>query len=131
MPFILSLDEGTTSARAALYDQTGHAVVMESTPVTCHYPRPGWVEQDAMEIWSAQMSAARRVIEKSGVSPRDVIAICAYSSIEYVAAFLGALRAGVAVAPLAPSSTPTDFAARSTLLLILKRNASTPSTTPG
>jgi len=43
--------------------------------------------------------------------PRDVIAICALSSIEYVATFLGALRAGIAVAPLAPSSTPADFAA--------------------
>jgi long-chain acyl-CoA synthetase len=50
-------------------------------------------------------------MQADGLQPRDVISICALSSIEYVATFLGALRAGVAVAPLAPSSTPDDFAA--------------------
>ncbi|NVN88895.1 MAG: acyl--CoA ligase [Rhodopseudomonas sp.] len=50
-------------------------------------------------------------LQAHGLVPRDVISICALSSIEYVATFLGALRAGVAVAPLAPSSTPQDFAA--------------------
>jgi long-chain acyl-CoA synthetase len=50
-------------------------------------------------------------MQANGLKPRDVISICALSSIEYVATFLGALRAGVAVAPLAPSSTPRDFAA--------------------
>jgi long-chain acyl-CoA synthetase len=50
-------------------------------------------------------------LQADGLAPRDVISICAYSSIEYVATFLGALRAGIAVAPLAPSSTPADFAA--------------------
>ncbi|UFS75943.1 acyl--CoA ligase [Tardiphaga sp. 37S4] len=50
-------------------------------------------------------------LQASGLKPRDAISICALSSIEYAAVFLGALRAGVAVAPLAPSSTPTDFAA--------------------
>src|SRR3954462_1599995 len=50
-------------------------------------------------------------MQADGLKPRDVISICALSSIEYVATFLGALRAGVAVAPLAPSSTPQDFAA--------------------
>jgi long-chain acyl-CoA synthetase len=50
-------------------------------------------------------------MQADGLQPRDVISICALSSIEYVATFLGALRAGVAVAPLAPSSTPHDFAA--------------------
>ncbi|WP_375412224.1 class I adenylate-forming enzyme family protein [uncultured Bradyrhizobium sp.] len=50
-------------------------------------------------------------MQNDGLRPRDAISICALSSIEYVATFLGALRAGVAVAPLAPSSTPQDFAA--------------------
>jgi long-chain acyl-CoA synthetase len=50
-------------------------------------------------------------LQADGLVPRDVIAICAFSSIEYLATFLGALRAGVAVAPLAASSTPRDFAA--------------------
>jgi long-chain acyl-CoA synthetase len=50
-------------------------------------------------------------LQGSGLKPQDAISICALSSIEYAAVFLGALRAGVAVAPLAPSSTPIDFAA--------------------
>ena len=74
MPYILSLDEGTTSARAALYDEAGRAVSMESNPIVCRYPHPGWVEQDALEIWRAQLDAARRLLEKTGVEARDVVA---------------------------------------------------------
>ncbi len=55
MPFVLSLDEGTTSARAALYDEQGRRVAMESAPIECRYPQPGWVEQDTEEIWNAQL----------------------------------------------------------------------------
>src|SRR5690349_17494300 len=75
MPFLLSLDEGTTSARAALYDQSGRAIAMEAEPVTCYYPQPGWVEQDPLEIWSAQLSAARRALAKAGVGAREVVAM--------------------------------------------------------
>jgi long-chain acyl-CoA synthetase len=50
-------------------------------------------------------------LQASGLKPQDAISICALSSIEYAATFLGALRAGIAVAPLAPSSTPVDFSA--------------------
>jgi len=74
MGFILSLDEGTTSARAALYDEAGRVVSMESTPIACGYPHPGWVEQDAREIWRSQLDATRRLIEKTGVRPRDIVA---------------------------------------------------------
>src|SRR4026208_1535382 len=74
MPFILSLDEGTTSARAALYDQAGRAISMESVPITCIYPHAGWVEQDALEIWRSQMDAVRSLLEKTGVAPRDIVA---------------------------------------------------------
>jgi glycerol kinase len=69
VPFLLSLDEGTTSARAALYDERGHRVAMESAPVECFYPQPGWVEQDAEQIWRAQLDAARRVLLKAGGEP--------------------------------------------------------------
>src|SRR6266404_2440358 len=75
MPYILSLDEGTTSARAALYDEAGRALLIESVPLACRYPHPGWVEQDAVEIWNAQLSAARRLLEKTGVAPGEIVAI--------------------------------------------------------
>ncbi|HZT30421.1 MAG TPA: glycerol kinase GlpK [Bryobacteraceae bacterium] len=74
MPYILSLDEGTTSARAALYDQQGRCLGMESVPVACRYPQPGWVEQDALEIWAAQLEAARRVMARTRVPATDVVA---------------------------------------------------------
>lgn len=74
MAFILSLDEGTTSARAALYDEAGRVVSMESSPIACRYPHPGWVEQDALEIWNAQLEATRRLIGKTAIAPRDIVA---------------------------------------------------------
>jgi glycerol kinase len=72
VPFLLSLDEGTTSARAALYDEQGRRIAMESAPIQCHYPQPGWVEQDANEIWRAQMEAARRVLSKANAGARSI-----------------------------------------------------------
>lgn len=73
--FILSLDEGTSSARAALYDAEGRRVAMESTNFSITYPHPGWVEQDAEEIWEAQLTAARLALTKARVSPEQVAAI--------------------------------------------------------
>jgi len=75
MPFILSLDEGTTSARAALYDAEGRNIGMESAPIACRYPQPGWVEQDAEEIWRAQIESARRLMERHRVGPADISGI--------------------------------------------------------
>jgi len=61
--------------------------------------------------FDALIDRVAAALQRDGVKPRDAISICALSSIDYVATFLGALRAGVAVAPLAPSSTAHDFAA--------------------
>ncbi|MCC7234459.1 MAG: glycerol kinase GlpK [Bryobacterales bacterium] len=73
--YILSLDEGTTSARAALYDREGRRVAMEANPIECNYPRAGWVEQGALGIWEQQLDAARRTLRRAGVDARDVDAI--------------------------------------------------------
>jgi glycerol kinase len=75
MSFILSLDEGTTSARAALYNGEGRRIAMEALPIECKFPQSGWVEQDATEIWNAQIQAARRTLERAQVTARDVAAI--------------------------------------------------------
>ncbi len=75
MPFILALDEGTTSARSALYDEQGRRIAMESTPIDCFYPHPGWVEQDANAIFAAQLDSARRVLKSAKVDAGDVTAI--------------------------------------------------------
>ncbi len=75
MPFILSLDEGTTSARAAIYDEAGRRIAMESLPVISAYPHPGWVEQDAVEIWRAQIGSARKVLESARLPASEIGAI--------------------------------------------------------
>ncbi|MGI8746591.1 MAG: glycerol kinase GlpK [Bryobacteraceae bacterium] len=75
MQFLLSLDEGTTSARAALYDEQGRRTALESAPFGSRYPHPGWVEQDAEEIWSAQLDATRRTLRAGGVQAGYVNAI--------------------------------------------------------
>jgi glycerol kinase len=72
--WVLSIDEGTTSARAALYNQRGERIAMHATPVESRYPNPGWVEQDGNEIWRAQMSAVQAVLEAGGVNPADIAA---------------------------------------------------------
>ena len=71
---MLSIDEGTTSARAALYNQRGERIAMHAVPVESRYPQPGWVEQDGNEIWRAQMSAVRAVLEAGGVNAADIAA---------------------------------------------------------
>lgn len=75
MPFVLALDEGTTSARAALYDEQGRRIAMESSPIECFYPQPGWVEQDANAIWTAQLDATRRAIAKASAKAGEIRAI--------------------------------------------------------
>ena len=71
---VLSIDEGTTSARAALYNQRGERIAMHAMPVESHYPKRGWVEQDGNEIWQAQMSAVRAVLDAGGVNSTDIAA---------------------------------------------------------
>src|SRR5215472_211394 len=75
MPFLLSLDEGTTSARAALYDEQGRRLAMESSAFPSTYPRPGWVEQDPEDIWTAQVGAARRLMNHQKVAAGDLAGI--------------------------------------------------------
>ena len=60
--YLLALDEGTTSARTVLYDDTGRRLAMQSVPLPSSYPSPGWVNQDAEVIWSAQLQSARAVL---------------------------------------------------------------------
>jgi glycerol kinase len=75
MAFVLALDEGTTSARAALYDERGRLLSMTAMPIPCAHPRDGWVEQDARDILDAQMVSARRVLADHGIEARDIAAI--------------------------------------------------------
>ncbi|WP_372611218.1 glycerol kinase GlpK [Halomonas sp.] len=73
--YILSLDQGTTSCRAILFDRDARIVGIAQKEFRQHYPTPGWVEHDAMEIWGSQMGVAREVLETQGIKPTEVAAI--------------------------------------------------------
>ncbi|MEI7482795.1 MAG: glycerol kinase GlpK [Elusimicrobiota bacterium] len=73
--YIMALDQGTTSSRAILFDRSGKVVGAVQREFTQIYPKPGWVEHDPMEIWSAQSGVARSVLEKMSVSAEEVAAI--------------------------------------------------------
>ncbi|MQA00867.1 MAG: glycerol kinase GlpK [Dehalococcoidia bacterium] len=73
--YLLALDEGTTSARALLFDERARVVAVEQREVAARYPQPGWVEQDPREIWDTQLRVARGVLERAGIAAGDVAAI--------------------------------------------------------
>lgn len=72
--YILALDEGTTSARAILFDRSGKAVSAAQREFTQIYPKPGFVEHDPMEIFSSQYSAITEAVSKIGASPDEIAA---------------------------------------------------------
>ena len=67
---ILVLDEGTTSTRAMLFDAAGKPHGVAQAELTQHYPRSGWVEHDAGEIWDKTLGCARKVVEQAGGAER-------------------------------------------------------------
>lgn len=75
MKYILALDQGTTSSRAILFDQTQQIVALAQKEFPQLYPQEGWVEQDAMEIWASQYGVMMEVVAQSGVQPEDIAAI--------------------------------------------------------
>jgi glycerol kinase len=74
-PVILALDQGTTSTRAIAFDPGGGALADASRPLRQSYPRDGWVEHDAEEIWTACVEVLRETVEKVGRPASDIAAI--------------------------------------------------------
>ena len=75
MKYILALDQGTTSSRAILLNHRAQIVSLEQLEFPQHYPQPGWVEHDAMDIWRTQLACAQNCLRKAGVSASEVSAI--------------------------------------------------------
>ena len=73
--YIIALDQGTTSSRCILFDREQNIVEMAQKEFTQHYPHPGWVEHDPMEIYSSQYGVLMEVLAKSGVDVREVAGI--------------------------------------------------------
>ena len=64
MPYILALDQGTTSSRAIAFDAQGRVAAVAQREFAQHFPQPGWVEHDAAEIWATQLAVARECVQK-------------------------------------------------------------------
>ncbi|WP_185865159.1 glycerol kinase GlpK [Blattabacterium cuenoti] len=73
--YILSLDQGTTSSRAIIFDKIGNIISVAQREFTQIYPSPGWVEHNAEEIWSTQASVALEAMLKANLSGDNIISI--------------------------------------------------------
>ena len=65
--YIMALDQGTTSSRCILFDHQGNRVSTASQEFSQHYPKPGWVEHDPMEIFASQLGVASRAMNQIGI----------------------------------------------------------------
>jgi glycerol kinase len=68
MKYILALDQGTTSSRAVLFNRDAKPVAIAQQEFTQYFPKPGWVEHDALEIWQTQKNVMQAVLQKAGVA---------------------------------------------------------------
>jgi glycerol kinase len=75
MPFVLALDQGTTSSRALVFDHGGAVRGIAQREFRQIYPEPGWVEHDPTEIWGTQSGVMHEALAKAGIAGRDVAAI--------------------------------------------------------
>ena len=75
MKYIAALDQGTTSSRCIIFDEMGQIMAVHQNEFRQIYPQPGWVEHDPEDIWTSQLDALKKAVEKAGISPKDIQAI--------------------------------------------------------
>src|SRR6186997_985446 len=75
MKHILALDQGTTSSRAIVFDAAGSIIATAQQEFRQIFPKPGWVEHDAQEIWATQSLVAKQALQKAGLDARNIAAI--------------------------------------------------------
>ena len=73
--YILALDQGTSSSRALVFDHEGNVCSVAQMEFTQHFPQPGWVEHDPMEIWASEAAVIAEAISKIGINGKDIAAI--------------------------------------------------------
>lgn len=73
--YVMAFDAGTTSERAVIFNQNSEIVSVAQKEITQYYPKPGWVEHDPMELWSAQLGVAVEAMSKAGISAEEITAI--------------------------------------------------------
>jgi len=73
--YVLALDQGTTSSRSILFDESSNIVAVAQKEFTQIFPKPGWVEHNANEIWSTQIGTMAEVVANAGIDPSEIAAI--------------------------------------------------------
>jgi glycerol kinase len=73
--YLLALDQGTSSSRSIVFDETGNIVAQAQQELPQIYPQPGWVEHDPLQIWNGQLATAREALAKAGLKASDIRAI--------------------------------------------------------
>ena len=73
MPYVLALDQGTTSSRAIVFDASGAIRASAQREFRQIYPQGGWVEHDAVEIWATQSGVMHEAIAKAGIGTSSVL----------------------------------------------------------
>jgi glycerol kinase len=75
MTYLLAIDEGTSSARCVIFDQNAQPIAVTQKEFRQYYPEPGWVEQDAQEIWQSQLQVIQQALLQTRCQPRDIAGI--------------------------------------------------------
>jgi glycerol kinase len=75
MTYLLALDQGTSSSRSIVFDNTGQIVASSQRELSQIFPQPGWVEHDPMEIWRSQLTTAKEALLKANLGAKDIAAI--------------------------------------------------------
>lgn len=73
--YVLALDQGTTSSRSILFDHSGSVVAIAQREFTQYFPKPGWVEHDALEIWQTQSDTITEVLARAQARPEELAAV--------------------------------------------------------
>ncbi|MBI3591814.1 MAG: glycerol kinase GlpK [Candidatus Melainabacteria bacterium] len=85
--YILSLDQGTTSSRTLLIDETSKLVVKQQKEFKQIFPNPSWVEHNPEEIWNTQLETATKVISENNIDPKNILGIAITNQRETIVAF--------------------------------------------
>ncbi|WP_025916661.1 glycerol kinase GlpK [Herminiimonas sp. CN] len=75
MAYLLAMDQGTSSSRSIIFNQSGVIVAQARQEFRQHFPQPGWVEHDPLELWQSQIGTARRALADAGLAAGDISAL--------------------------------------------------------
>ena len=73
--YVLAIDQGTTSTRAIIFDAKQNVVKVAQKEITNFFPHPGWVEQDANEIWLSTLAVMAQIFDGGQIKPEQVVSI--------------------------------------------------------